>query len=618
MVASNHPRTALHLGLIASGLCLIVMSCGGAETTGADASDPWVIGAPTDAHPAAHPSPEDVGESDASRGCQPDCQLGQCGDDGCGGSCGPCSVLTPFCYAGWCQLDPPPAGPALALSPPLVDFGLVAISDMQERTLTLSSIGKEAVEVSRFGISGDGAFVVVQGDQGWRSTSGTEVVVELIEPWRLEPGEDREMTLRYAPIEASAGQATLRLISDDPSAPDGHTITLRGGPPVGCIEWSATSLDFGATVYGTKSAKPVTLTNCGTLPITIDSLSISGDNAGAFTLLETPPTSLAPGAVFESALRYEPTAGSVGALGTLEATVHWEGGEAVVSMTLTGFVVVEDCPVAVVSVAEETPVAPGTVLHLSGLDSYAPVSTIASHSWSVLEPQGSAGRFNPNTETATPTFAAMVAGKYQFNLSVIDDVGNVACVPASTVVRVAPTTALYVELTWVTPGDEDPTDQGLAVGTDLDLHVAHPNASGPDLDGDNEPEHWFDPVWDCYWFNPSPDWGPFQPPTDDDPHLTIEDIDGAGPEAITLDLPEIDVTYRIAVHSWQDHGMGPSVATVRVYLLGDKIFESQPVTLNALDLWEVAEITWHGWPDATVTPIAAVVGGPVIFPGATP
>mgnify|MGYP001319810218 CR=1 FL=1 len=96
------------------------------------------------------------------------------------------------------------------------------------------------------------------------------------------------------------------------------------------------------------------------------------------------------------------------------------------------------------------------------------------------------------------------------------------------------------------------------------------------------------------------------------------DLRTAGPEAIGFDLPEIDVSYRVAVHAWQDHGFGPSIATVRVYLLGDQIFESQPVVLNTLDLWEVADITWQGWPNAIVTPIAAPLGGAVVYPNAGP
>ena len=581
---------------------------------------PFVVGA-NDVREGSERTTDGSAQTDsreAEAPCTPRCEPGQCDEDGCGGSCGPCSILTPFCYAGWCQLDPPPKEPTLELDPPLVDFGTVALGDVAERTITLRSMGKEALEISRFGISGDGAFVVMQDEQPWRSPSGSEIVVELLEPWRLEAGESRTLSLRYAPVDEQPGEAMLRLVSNDPNAPSGHIILLRGGPPVVCAEWSEASLDFGATIFGTQSVKTLRLINCGTISVEIDAITLTGDNAGAFSFEGAPPTTLTPGDTWETEVSYEPTPGSVGALGALEATLSWESGEVVASVDLTGFVVVEDCPVAVAMIAEEGPVAPGTVLHLSGVESYSPVAQVSTYTWSVDEPLGSVGRFAPDAESPTTTFGAMVAGKYRFDLSVSDSTGKAACIPSSQTIRVAPESALYIELTWETPGDPDPSDQGLSVGTDLDLHLAHPEASGSDLDEDGSPEPWFDPLYDCYWFNPSPDWGPFHPPTDDDPHLTIEDIDGAGPEAIALDLPETDVTYRVAVHAWQDHGFGVSIATLRVYLLGDQIFQSQPIPLMQHDLWEVAEITWHGWPEATVTPLAASNGGPRIFSGAQP
>ena len=602
-------------------LCVLIVSVSACAPESAERPSPYVVGG-ENAEGAAPESTaraeEGVDEEAPRAGCVPACQEGQCDDDGCGGSCGPCSVLTPFCYAGWCQLEVPPKEPSLALEPALVDFGSVAIGEVSERTLILRSVGKEVLEITRFGIAGDGAFTVMQGEQAWRSTSGGEILVELLEPWVFDAGETREVRLRYAPINESPGAATLRLVSNDPSWPEGHEVPLRGGPPIGCGAWSVSSLDFGATIFGSKSVKALTLQNCGTLPLVIEELSISGDNAGAFSWEGEAPEGLSPGESWDTNIHYEPTAGSVGALGTLQALLSWEGGSEEVGVALTGFVVVEDCPVAVVEITEESPVVPGTVLHLNGLESYSPVSEIATYSWSSDEPEGSVGRFAPSTQSAATTFGAMVTGKYRFDLSVTDSEGKVACHKASQTIRVAPESALYVELTWETPTDPDPSDQGLAVGTDLDLHLAHADAAGSDLDGDGSPEPWFDPHFDCYWFNPSPDWGPFQPPTDDDPHLTIEDIDGAGPEAIAFDLPETDVTYRIAVHAWQDHGFGVSIATVRIYLLGDKIFESQPIPLMNQDLWEVAELTWQGWPQASVLPLAAEGGGPRIFPNAAP
>ena len=596
---------------------LITQAC--QDPGDADRSAPWIVGEPQVDRIEAELTPDAAGApEDSAPGCTPSCQSGQCGEDGCGGSCGPCSVLTPFCFAGWCQEDPVPKEPTLEVSPSFVDFGMVPLGELAERALTLRAMSKEAVEIREFTIEGSGDVVMMIADHPWRSPSGSPITVALDTPWRLEAGEMRTLDLRYTPLEEAPDEAVVTLWSNDLSAPMGHSIVLRGGPRVGCGAWSEESLDFGATIFGTKSAVPVTLTNCGTLTLDIASVSITGDSAGAFDLEGVAPSQLEPGASWTTSVGYAPTPGSVGALATLEAALSWDGGAAVAMMPLEGFVVVEDCPVAKVVVTESSPVWPGTVMHFSGQESYSPVSEVVEWSWSAEQPKGSVGTFAPTSTAPSPTFTVKNVGMYRFDLSVKDALGKSSCTPGVHQARVIPPSALYVELTWSTPGDEDESDEGLAVGSDLDLHLAHPLAAGKDLDGDGEPEPWFDPAWDCYWFNQDPDWGPFSPPTDDDPHLTIQDIDGAGPEAIAFDIPEVDTTYRVAVHAWQDHGFGPSVATVRVYLLEDKIFESQPLTLNAQDLWEVADITWHGWPEATVTPLAAEQGGPIVYPGASP
>jgi len=604
-----------------AALLVIVGACGGGvELPGGVTGDPpftvGSIGGPDVAAPTPDIQPA-TPDAEAPSPCEPSCPAGACGDDGCGGYCS-CSVLTPFCFVGWCQEAPPPKEPTLEVTPTLVDFGLVPLGESLDRAITLKCVSNAPVQITHFAIAGDGAFVVLQDTYRWRSPSGTEITVELLEPWVLEPGQEREVGVRYTPIAEAPGVATVRLLSDDASAPDGHLVELRGGPPVGCAAWEPGAIEFGATVFGTASGHGVTLSNCGTLDLSVDEVSIAGDGPGAFALQGSPPQALAPGESWSGTVTYSPTVGSVGAAGTLEAQVSFEGGSAVATLALSGFVVLKDCPVAHIAVGEDPPAPPGTVLHLSAAESYAPDGEITDWYWGVEQPLGGVATFSPGINFETPTFPAAVVGLYRFDLSVFDADGTPACAMASAFFKVVPEASLYVELTWATPGDIDPTDQGAAAGADLDLHLAHPSAAGTDLDGDGDPEPWFDPTWDCYWFNGDPDWGPFQPPTDDDPHLIVEDVDGSGPEAIAFDLPEIDATYRLAVHAWSDHGFGPSAATVRIYLLGTLLYESDPIPLETGDLWEVADITWLGWPDAQVIPVTAGDGGPVIFPSAGP
>ena len=106
-------------------------------------------------------------------------------------------------------------------------------------------------------------------------------------------------------------------------------------------------------------------------------------------------------------------------------------------------------------------------------------------------------------------------------------------------------------MTWNTPNDPNQFDEGVEVGADLDLHLAHPLAAvaaGPDVDGDGAPDMWFQQPFDCFWFNPVPDWGPMGP--EGDPSMDVDDTDGAGPEIISLTEPEDGLAYSIAVHYW--------------------------------------------------------------------
>ncbi len=168
--------------------------------------------------------------------------------------------------------------------------------------------------------------------------------------------------------------------------------------------------------------------------------------------------------------------------------------------------------------------------------------------------------------------------------------------------------AIRVELTWTTPGDPDEQDEGVAVGTDLDLHIAHGTAatgSGFDGDGDGADDVWFHDPFDCYWFNPTPNWGSSDPAAKDDPAMLRDDADGAGPEVIAFGHPE-GATYHVGVHFSQDNGFGGVLATLRIYLNGFVVAEHIDVQLTELDMWDAARVEW---PSGKVTLVEAEGGG---------
>ena len=257
-----------------------------------------------------------------------------------------------------------------------------------------------------------------------------------------------------------------------------------------------------------------------------------------------------------------------------------------------------DGPTPVVKIQEGAEVIPQTKLHLIGSQSVSPGSSITAYQWSVVQPLGSQSVFLPSATAPDPTFEVNVAGTYVFSLDVWDDLGAKSQQPAMMTVDVTPNEAIHVELLWHNPTDPDETDEGPEAGADLDLHFLHPLAvqpGEPDVDGDGEPDGWFNQPFDCFWFNGFPDWGSLDPLTDDDPGLDRDDTDGAGPENINLNIPEA-LTYRVGVHYWSDHNFGAALAIVLVYINGALVWESQVTELTQLDLWEVVDITWTGDP----------------------
>jgi hypothetical protein len=65
------------------------------------------------------------------------------------------------------------------------------------------------------------------------------------------------------------------------------------------------------------------------------------------------------------------------------------------------------------------------------------------------------------------------------------------------------------------------------------------------------------------------------------------------------------------VHYWNDHGYGSSVATIRIYIWGQLIYEEGDVALSPLDMWEVGSIHW---PQGEVVPACAVGAFPDTCP----
>ncbi len=78
--------------------------------------------------------------------------------------------------------------------------------------------------------------------------------------------------------------------------------------------------------------------------------------------------------------------------------------------------------------------------------------------------------------------------------------------------------------------------------------------------------------------------------------MAIDDTDGAGPESFNLTSPEGTVAepffYPIGAYYWNDHGFGPSAATVVVFIEGLQVFKIGSTPLETRDMWYVGKIHW--------------------------
>jgi hypothetical protein len=224
-------------------------------------------------------------------------------------------------------------------------------------------------------------------------------------------------------------------------------------------------------------------------------------------------------------------------------------------------------PVAVIEGPETA--SPLDVVLFDGTASYSEQSPIVEWTWSVASsPSGSHAEIVP--DAANPkqaVFRVDIAGDYEIELEVTDDRGmdgtdrwRFSAVPWQTV---------HVELTW------DRAD------TDVDLHLVSESEGGA---FHTEP-------FDCYYENTNPDWGTAGV-TVDDPAIDIDDVDGYGPENVSLNEPKEGYRYRVSAHYFDDRGLGSSTVTVRIYLSGLLRYEGIHPLERTGSGWDVATIDW--------------------------
>ena len=514
---------------------------------------------------------------------------------------------------------------AMALEPAQINFQAVKAGDTAIATFKITNVGQVPLEVRQVSVSGNKVFELrlkgADGEQvSLRAGSGEPLNVQ--PPIVVAVGESHDGEVVFAPTDGMTKVGTVFIDSGDPDAEDG-TLALSGNSELPCMALHPVGkMKFGAVKVGSSATRAVEIGNCGGTTLLINAVSIDdGPDAGEFkldlgeTLARHPeldpmgPSQDKPWKIDVNQAMTFPVVYSPSKLSQLDmgsgllkpdvAKVRVQAHVASQKDTIAaeGFGVAKVCPTAKIVSFEGEEVIPKTVLHLSGDQSVGVAgAAVKKFLWSATQPTGSNQSFVPGATFPNPSFTAEASGSYKICLRVWDEFDAESCQPACVTVVVMPEDGIQVELLWTTPGDPNETDTGPAAGSDLNLHFAHPDASGEDLDCDGEGDPWFSNPFDAFWFNHQPKWGSTDPAVDDDPQLELDDTDGAGPELTTLGAPQGSVeapfAYDVGVHYWNDHDYGPSYAKVNIYIMGVLTVQIANVQLHDQDMWHVGRINW--------------------------
>jgi hypothetical protein len=178
----------------------------------------------------------------------------------------------------------------VGLSPAAVNFGTQLVgATSPAHTITVTNTGNLDLPAPAVGVSGTNS-----ADFSQNSTCTSTIA----------PQATCTISVTFTPTLFATENATLTLTDAAPNSPQTISLTGTGIHSGPALTVSPTSVTFPRTVIHTSAAaKTVTLTNTGTVLITISALTISGD----YTMTKTCGSSLAVGASCTVTVTFTPT-----------------------------------------------------------------------------------------------------------------------------------------------------------------------------------------------------------------------------------------------------------------------------------------------------------------------
>jgi hypothetical protein len=192
------------------------------------------------------------------------------------------------------------ATPGIRLDPEQISFDQQPVGTAgSEHEIRITNTGSAALSLQGVTLAGENA-----GDFAIAGVNGAA----------LAPGEAGTIRVRFAPRAVGLCQAHLSITDNAAGSPHTVALTGTGTAPALTIRisqlQSPTSLNFGSQPVGTPgNIQSLTITNTGTAPLMISSLTLTGGSRGEFTLAtDSGESLLAPGASRSLGARFTPAA----------------------------------------------------------------------------------------------------------------------------------------------------------------------------------------------------------------------------------------------------------------------------------------------------------------------
>ena len=205
--------------------------------------------------------------------------------------------------------------PNLSLSTTSISFGSSQLGSAVTRSLTVTSSGNTALDISG---------LVMDGVPFSLGTQSLPVV--------LQPGQQLTLNLAFDPTTIGGASGSLTIQSN---AGSGSAVVALGGTgtadPVPVLTTSSSALPFGQVVVGATTTQDLTISNTGNATLSINSILLNG---GLFSIpAQTYPVQLQPNQQLQVVVTFAPNAAG-NDVGNL--TIASNGGNTTVVLSGTG------------------------------------------------------------------------------------------------------------------------------------------------------------------------------------------------------------------------------------------------------------------------------------------